>query len=684
MKERYLLAVNRIKEIPEEKMVKEPFEDYFKKMASFIILMDINLEKIKDGILNNASFEELKKMNEDIYSDILPNNYEKSYANPEFAVEKLGDGYGQTLSCLYEQLRGIIPYIFRIEYEKSLENIVILCEVFLQVYSEFVSASQENRVVKLEELNDIIFYFISDYADVTIPERVKEMLNPELTFILDIINSSDLEDLRYLFRYGEYISEDEIRTAQHINTFSDEDIKRAASVYTEGYRIGFIQTGKDLSKKGSVDIRGRVGYERIIRQAIKNFSDMGLKSIIYKNPVHMMTKVYGRTGFYGGIPNRQYEYDHKEDISLFFNKAYTERKAELLRESYEKHKELASLYAGPAVMLSYGEVPFSPETKDSVLKLNEKQQALQVDFINKSAEIVNKYIKQEERSFTIISWPSPQIGKDYEEIFKATWDLNTLDYILYRDIQQIIIEALDLGECVKVKGMGKNHTDLTISLRKLDDVSSQTQFENCVADVNIPVGEVFTSPVLKGTTGILHVSEVYLNGLKYENLEIELEDGFTKGYSCSNFDKKSEGEKYIKDNILFNHESIPMGEFAIGTNTTAYAMAKKYNIFDRLDILIAEKTGPHFALGDTCYSYAEDIAVYNPDGREIVSRDNEVTINRKEDPSKAYFHCHTDITIPYDELGRLFVVYEDGREVDIILGGRFVLPGTEKLNEPLC
>lgn len=43
-----------------------------------------------------------------------------------------------------------------------------------------------------------------------------------------------------------------------------------------------------------------------------------------------------------------------------------------------------------------------------------------------------------------------------------------------------------------------------------------------------------------------------------------------------------------------------------------------------MPILIAEKMGPHFAVGDTCYSHAEDVKVYNPDGKEIVARENEV------------------------------------------------------------
>ncbi|MBR1470820.1 MAG: leucyl aminopeptidase, partial [Lachnospiraceae bacterium] len=81
------------------------------------------------------------------------------------------------------------------------------------------------------------------------------------------------------------------------------------------------------------------------------------------------------------------------------------------------------------------------------------------------------------------------------------------------------------------------------------------------------------------------------------------------------------------------------------------------------------------------YSHAEDIAVYNPDGKEIVARDNEVSILRKTEPKKAYFGCHTDVTIPYDELGLLEGIRADGSRIRIIENGRFVLPGTEALNE---
>ena len=85
----------------------------------------------------------------------------------------------------------------------------------------------------------------------------------------------------------------------------------------------------------------------------------------------------------------------------------------------------------------------------------------------------------------------------------------------YKNIQQSIIDCLDKGDYVTVKGMKGNRTDIKINLYKLNNPDKETIFENCLADVNIPVGEVFTSPLLKGTEGTLHVSEVYLNELRH-------------------------------------------------------------------------------------------------------------------------------------------------------------------------
>ena len=324
-----------------------------------------------------------------------------------------------------------------------------------------------------------------------------------------------------------------------------------------------------------------------------------------------------------------------------------------------------------------------PEAKPEAVRLSEKQEELALKFDSRQNQITNAYIRGDERSYTIIAWPVPEIEEDYEDIFGEIIKINTLDAKVYEQVQQTLIDALDQGEYVRVLGAGKNRTDLTVKLRALSDPEKETAFENCVADVNIPVGEVFTSPVLEGTNGVLHVSKVYLNELQFRDLEIQFANGMIADYICGNFERELENKEYIRDNILHKHPTLPLGEFAIGTNTTAYAAAKRYGIADKLPILIAEKMGPHFAVGDTCYSWSEDVKVYNPNGKEIIARDNSVSALRKEDLSKAYFHCHTDITIPYEELKSISVVTKAGEEITLLKDGKFVLPGTETLNEPL-
>ena len=251
--------------------------------------------------------------------------------------------------------------------------------------------------------------------------------------------------------------------------------------------------------------------------------------------------------------------------------------------------------------------------------------------------------------------------------------------MIFTRLQQIIIDTLDKAHIVRVIGKGNNKTDIKVSLHQLKNPQKESNFENCTADVNIPVGEVFTSPVLKGTTGIINVSKVYIGDHQFKELELEFKDGMVLSYNCKNFDKEEENKELIKEVILKKHDTLPMGEFAIGTNTLAYAIAKKYDILRKLPILIVEKTGPHFAVGDTCYSHEEDFMTYNPDGKAIVARENEISALRHEDRFKAYYNCHTDITIPYDEIDAV-IAYTDNEEIYIIKDCKFALEGLEELN----
>lgn len=661
--ERYEIATSRIREIINEDTVSEPFKSFFCKASEFICKIDDLNSIIKSGEINDFSLDRLKELNKSLFEEIYGENYEESFANPEYAVKTLGEEYGKILCYIYTKNRGMIRNV----YMGRLEEVVLQMELFTQIYNYFEDVEQ----LEYDNVYETVYSYEKDNTEIFTDLMIEDRINPDNKFAVDIVMNSDLNDLRYLYKYGEHVGFNELKMAEFLNSLSQEEIDRLAKVYTEGYRIGFINTGKDISNKGTVDIRYSLGFERIIRSAIFNFKKMGLEPVIYQ------------VGYTTTSPNRQYAYDHRYDDALYLDKAYIKRKLEVSRHAYESRKQLAGKMAGPAVIEIFGETPFEPENKKQAYALSEEQQKLKSEYITEYQTMVQEYIKGDERSFTIIAFPIPEFGDNFEQMFKETVKINTLDSEIYGKVQQNIIDALDQAEYVKVLGKDDNKTNMKVQMHDLKNPLKETNFENCLADVNIPLGEVFTSPKLKGTEGILHVSQVYLNDLKYNDLQITFEDGKIKDYTCKNFDTEEENKKFIKQNVMFNHETLPIGEFAIGTNTTAYMVAKKYHVVYKLPILIVEKMGPHFAVGDTCYSFEEDIKTYNPDGKEIVARENEVSALRKTDIKKAYFGCHTDITMPYDELGEITAVRKDGSEITIIKDGRFVLEGTELLNEPL-
>lgn len=660
LEERLSLVMERIAQIVEKPEIQGEIGTYFKQTAAYLKNEYELLQKVLTKGISNETEQEGEENNRKFFGELLGDSYENSYANPAYACEKIGSEMGTLLAAIYHLMRNYLPTV----YEGDSRFLCIFAELLVELYVLF----EEQDEYTLRNVKESFYSFMHDYSEYFNERKVARLVCPDFDFYYDILMESDLTHPAYLYRYGLYVSANEIEIANYLQRFSEAEIQAMADTYTEGYRIGFETTGKDLSKKTIAEVRYPLGFERMMRAAVKNLEKLNLKVVVKPSSTSA---------------NRQYDFDHKEDAALWLDKAYVERGLEVYRNAFEKYKAEAGGYAGPAVVEVFGEEPFSPKAKSENASYDEKQQQLAVYQTSEFTRIMYQYIKGEERSFTIIAYPLPTIGEKFDEIFAETVKINTLDYNLYQTMQQKIIDVLDIADRVHIVGTNGNKTDLYVKIYDLKDPKKETAFENCVADVNIPVGEVFTSPVLKGTEGKLHVTQVYLNELNYENLEIDFKDGMIAAYTCTNFEKEEENRKYIQDNVLMHHETLPMGEFAIGTNTTAYRMAKVYDIADKLPILIAEKTGPHFAVGDTCYTHDEDNMTYNPDGKAIVARDNEVSALRKEDVSKAYFNCHTDITIPYHELGAITVIRKDGSTQDIIREGRFVLPGTEELNVPL-
>lgn len=681
IKERHELAIERIRSVCDKCETDDRYYPYFNQVALFLRSVDDILTDVLGGFYFKAPISRRIKTNKDLYIELKQKYYENSYLNPSYAVRRLGKETGQILSAVYAELRSCIIYA----YSGDIQQVLIREELFLEIYGMFVGAKQENEEApKAVEIKEAYRAFAYDYLDLMLEDSLKKSFADIESLPKSIVMEGDLSDSDYLYDYGEYISDVELSMATYMATLSDEDIKLMADTFTEGYRKGFVATGKDISIKKTVEIRYFLGFERVVRQAVENFRKIGLEAIIhYSTPSFMLGRSVIKRGIESTSVNRQFEYDHEHDKVLYFDHGFMERKLECYRDSLEKIKEEAGVYGGPACIEGFGEKAFAPVDKEEKTTLDADTRKLLTRYTSRAGEILNRYVKGEERSFTIIAFPTPAIGEDFEDIFKETIGINTLNYELYRDIQQKIIDELDKADHVHIVGMNGNRTDINVKLVDITNTDKETKFENCVADVNIPVGEVFTSPKLEGTQGILHVKEVYLNGIQFVDLTLEFKDGIIDNINCGNYEDEEACKKFLDTYLLFNHETLPIGEFAIGTNTLAYSVIKKYSLEKIMPILIAEKTGPHFAVGDTCYSHEEDVETFNPDGKKIIAKENSFSAKRNGDPSAAYLNCHTDITIPYDELGSVEVVTKDGEEISIIREGRFVLKGTEQLNVPL-
>ena len=109
VEERFLLAAERLRELQKEKALSGEYDTYFKQTADFLGDVCRLYEDVCDGKLRSLDMEELGRVNRRLYEDILPENYGKSYSNPEFSSHCFGSEYGKLMCFLASELRSVIP-----------------------------------------------------------------------------------------------------------------------------------------------------------------------------------------------------------------------------------------------------------------------------------------------------------------------------------------------------------------------------------------------------------------------------------------------------------------------------------------------------------------------------------------------------------------------------------------------
>lgn len=683
MTERLEDALSRIAEIGQETCVPGPCRDFFAAGAEFAGLLGAFLrETAAMDIMHTDQTAVLKRWNSRLYEESI-GDYEESPLDPEWAVQHYGI-YGRIFSVLFFEMYNLIPGA----YEKHYGDITAVLETFIQIYCMFRDAGEEctadgeQRLPDEKNVRDVLYSYVYDDAYDILKDGMDQQYLPEKSYLGRLLNEAEFRTSDDLYRCGYYVSQETVQTGDFIGSLPDDTIDAMAETWYDGFKEGFVLQGKPYEKKGTAELRFTAGFERVAKRTAELFMKDGIAVTVPRRRTHFLNRTPSQPQGMYVSPNRQMDEDHSYDAALVMGDRITAHMLDIQNTIFASYGEAIMRYAGPVVMESFGEAAFDPICKKEAPQFSPHQSEAYGKYRNACQLLVHRYILEEERSFTIIAWPVPAIGPAFPEIFEEMLKINTLPKKEYGAVQQKLIDALDKACYAEIRGQG-NETDLRVSLQPLKVPEKESNFENCLADVNIPLGEVFTTPALEGTEGMLHVHSVFIEGTLFQELRIRFENGRVSSYSCSNFEDPEAGRALIRKVIFGEKEGLPMGEFAIGTNTEAYRMMTEYQIGGRMPILITEKTGPHFAVGDTCYAFMEDMKLYNPDGKELTAKDNACTKLRTSAPEKAYFAVHTDITVPYNELDSITAVTAQGERIPVISHGRFVLPGTEMLNKSL-
>ena len=116
--------------------------------------------------------------------------------------------------------------------------------------------------------------------------------------------------------------------------------------------------------------------------------------------------------------NEQYDYDHRMDNALIFDKAYAASAAS--QSSAAPIRDMKDLEQPPMPACRDRDIleihPFIPENKSTTPKDSDEQRSKRLDYQAASTELTNEFIPGDEVSFTIIAFPVPEIGQNFTDI----------------------------------------------------------------------------------------------------------------------------------------------------------------------------------------------------------------------------------------------------------------------------
>ncbi|MCK9310154.1 MAG: hypothetical protein M0P99_07765, partial [Candidatus Cloacimonetes bacterium] len=264
-----------------------------------------------DPTFKNTPLQRLEEINRDYYQRLDPDNgYATCLANPDYAHELYGAELGSLISALYMRS-------FSVKALYLQQNFVAI-KANLELFWDLLELSRKNDNTYQSWLQAYITRSQQDFQQLVQASYVLRF-SPEADYNRRIICDADLSDIRYLYRYGVYLSKHDLAMADFISHYDAKELKKIASYIVQCWVDGFERARRDYRIKRYATVIIPVGMEALGRLVIQDLEQLGLQCIV-PAPQNQ------------GI-NRQLGYDHRFDSALSFTREYVEMSLKVSEES---------------------------------------------------------------------------------------------------------------------------------------------------------------------------------------------------------------------------------------------------------------------------------------------------------------------------------------------------------------
>ena len=187
---------------------------------------------------------------------------------------------------------------------------------------------------------------------------------------------------------------------------------------------------------------------------------------------------------------------------------------------------------------------------------------------------VHTEVRVPKTKWVVLRWPHPSMAQlakmstaAFEDFF---FEVTTLDYSNLTEAMKPLQKRMDRASDIHIKGPG---TDLRFSIEGIPVIG-------CAGEMNIPDGEMFTSPVRDSVEGKLSVNtpSPYM-GTIFDNIVLEFKQGRI-------FKIQATPQKHMEEILDSDEGARYIGEFSLGFNPSI--------LHPMMDILFDEKIAGSF------------------------------------------------------------------------------------------